>query len=55
MKSRYVELSLPVDVLSRLLRERSLVASEFRCLNRDSGEASRHAIKSSLIRSGTPD
>ncbi len=50
MKEDQVEVALPMDVLCRLLRERSLVASEFRCLNRSSGEASRRAIKLSLIK-----
>lgn len=49
MSKERVELSLPADVLSRLLRERALVASEFRCLTREADEASRKAIKASLM------
>ncbi|MFV8819953.1 hypothetical protein [Haliea sp. E17] len=44
-----VQLELPVDVLRRLLRERSLVASEFRCLNRNSSRAGWRALKESLM------
>ncbi|WP_157516118.1 hypothetical protein [Pseudohalioglobus lutimaris] len=49
MKEERVELSLPVDVLSRLLRERVLVASDFRCLTRDADMISRKAVKASLM------
>ncbi len=43
-----VAVALPAGVLSRLLRERSLVVSEFRCLNQQSGIACREALKASL-------
>ncbi len=43
-----VALALPARVLSRLLRERSLVVSEFRCLDRQSGITCREALKASL-------
>ena len=49
MKNILVEVAVPLDVLCRLLRERSLVASEFRCLNQNSYEASCRAVKLSLM------
>ncbi|WP_153240497.1 hypothetical protein [Halioglobus maricola] len=48
MKESDVELALPAALLSRLLRDGALVASDFRCLNRASDEATRIAIKESL-------
>ena len=45
-----VQLEVPVNVLRRLLRDRSLVASEFRSLNEQSDAAARTALKQSLMR-----
>ncbi|GHD16380.1 hypothetical protein GCM10007052_21740 [Halioglobus japonicus] len=50
MKDDDVELALSATLLSRLLREGAIVASDFRCLNRASDEATRVAIKESLKR-----
>ena len=50
MNEERIDLSLSAEVLSRLLRERALVASEFRCLTRQASEASRSAIKASLMK-----
>lgn len=50
-----VQLELPTDVLCRLLRERSLVASEFRSLNQASSRETHTALKRSLTpRARTP-
>jgi len=48
-KQEQVQLELPAEVLYRLLRERSLVACEFRCLNKASSRAGWHALKRSLV------
>ncbi len=47
--SERIQLELPVDVLCRLLRERSLVACEFRCLNHASSRAGWRAVKRSVV------
>lgn len=44
-----VQVELPLEVLRRLLRERSIVASEFRSLNDDSSRAGWLALKESLL------
>ncbi|WP_167855008.1 hypothetical protein [Mangrovimicrobium sediminis] len=44
-----VQVELPLEVLQRLLRERNLVASEFRCLNNRSSRAGWRALKESLL------
>ncbi len=44
-----VQLEVPWDVLLRLLRDRSLVASEFRSLNCHSATVSLKAVKTSLM------
>ncbi|MDZ7783848.1 MAG: hypothetical protein U5K56_13230 [Halioglobus sp.] len=46
-REQCVQLELPGEVLSRLLREHSLVASEVRCLN----QASRRTIRQALLHS----
>lgn len=46
-----VQVELPVDVLCRLLRDKSLVASEFKSLNTASNQATKLAIKRSITRS----
>lgn len=51
-KGDSVQVELPVDVLCRLLRERNLVASEFRCLNDSSARAGWSALKASLLTQG---
>jgi len=43
-----VQLEMPPEVLARLLRERSLVASEVRCLNHTSRRTIRQALLHSL-------
>jgi hypothetical protein len=43
-----VQLEIQLTVLCRLLREKSLVASDYRCLNLSSNHASWLAIKQSL-------
>lgn len=43
-----VQLEVPLDVLCRLLRERNLVASEFRGLNDPSRRAGWWAVKSAV-------
>lgn len=45
-----IQLELPMDVLCRLLRERNIVASDFRCLNERSSQAGWAAVKASLLR-----
>jgi hypothetical protein len=47
--SEAVQLELSMDVLCRLLRERSLVASDFRGLNARSNRAGWQAVKASLV------
>ena len=44
-----IQLELPLEVLCRLLRERSLVACEFRCLNQASSRAGWRAVKKSVV------
>jgi|GEM_PF-856325 len=44
-----IQLEVTFDVLLRLLRDRSIVASEFRSLNCHSAMASMKAVKTSLI------
>ncbi len=43
-----VEVSLPLAVLCRLLRERSLHACEIHCLNARARAATHYAIKASI-------
>ena len=45
-----IQMELPMDVLCRLLRERNIVASDFRCLNERSSQAGWAAVKASLLR-----
>jgi len=45
-----LQVEITLSVLCRLLRERSLVASELRCLNRHSSNASWRAVKASTLR-----
>lgn len=52
MKQQQIELILTVDTLSRLLRERALVVSEFTCHDLDAHEAVRLAVKSSVMAPG---
>lgn len=47
-----VQLEMPPEVLARLLRERSLVASEVRCLNRTSRRTVRQALLHALKNNG---
>ncbi len=44
-----VQVELSVELLCQLLRERYLVASDFRSLNTASSEASKLAVKKSLF------
>lgn len=44
-----LQVEITASVLCRLLRERSLVASEVRCLNRESSIASWQAVKASAL------
>ena len=45
-----IQMELPMDVLCRLLRERNILASDFRCLNERSSQAGWAAVKASLLR-----
>ncbi|MCB1676634.1 MAG: hypothetical protein KDI01_10105 [Halioglobus sp.] len=49
-----VQVEIPRSVLLRLLRERSLVASELRSLNRRSRAAAREAVKACVLAQPPP-
>ncbi len=51
MPSKTVQLELRLDVLYRLLQQRSLSACEFRCLDEASHQAGCWAVKASCIQS----
>ena len=52
MSQKQVEVVLPLEVLRRLLRDRSLVVSEFKCQNLNANKAVRSALKSSVMPPG---
>ncbi|MEM9257008.1 MAG: hypothetical protein AAGA91_16320 [Pseudomonadota bacterium] len=47
-----VQLEISTELLCRLLREGSLVASDMHCLNGDSHQLARIALKASVSASG---